>query len=278
MFPLETGVEPKLARLDNVRAVVFDVYGTMLISGSGDIGTSQCMDTEDAMLTSFQETGLQIKEGSIGLAARFYNHLKSAWNERKAEDIEFPEVEIRGVWKQFLNSLLSENLLYGNFSPAIIENLAICYECRVNPVWPMPGIHETLLHLRNLGMVLAIVSNAQFYTPLVLKTFKEEESLGHFFDPSFCVWSYKEREAKPSVRLFAKLGKKLREKQITPKEILYVGNDLFNDILPAKEAGFRTVLFAGDKRSLRMRDNNPKCRGVIPDLVISDLNQLRDCL
>jgi len=143
----------------------------------------------------------------------------------------------------------------------------------------MPGIHRTLCNLRKLGLVLAIVSNAQFYTPQILKTFKrQEDSLEHYFDPRYCVWSYKEREAKPSVRLFKKLASKLREKQITPKEILYVGNDILNDILPAKKAGFRTALFAGDKRSLRLREDNLLCKGVSPDLVLTFLDQLCECL
>ena len=37
--PIPTGVEPVLKELPGIRAVVFDVYGTLLISGSGDVGT-----------------------------------------------------------------------------------------------------------------------------------------------------------------------------------------------------------------------------------------------
>ena len=37
---------------------------------------------------------------------------------------------------------------------------------------------------------------------------------------------------------------------------------------------FKTALFAGDLRSLRLRTENPRCRGLKPDLVVTDLRQL----
>jgi putative hydrolase of the HAD superfamily len=49
---------------------------------------------------------------------------------------------------------------------------------------------------------------------------------------------------------------------------------MLNDIFPAKITGFQTALFAGDKRSLRRRTDDPRCRNLKPDLVVTDLGQL----
>jgi putative hydrolase of the HAD superfamily len=49
---------------------------------------------------------------------------------------------------------------------------------------------------------------------------------------------------------------------------------MLNDIYPARKAGFKTALFAGDQRSLRMRSDDPRCRDLTPDLVVTDLGQL----
>jgi putative hydrolase of the HAD superfamily len=38
--------------------------------------------------------------------------------------------------------------------------------------------------------------------------------------------------------------------------------------------GFKTALFAGDARSLRLRENQPKCQNLFADIVITDLLQL----
>ena len=53
-----------------------------------------------------------------------------------------------------------------------------------------------------------------------------------------------------------------------------MGNDMLNDILPARSVGFRTALFAGDKRSLRLRRDDPRCNNLKPDMILTDLIQL----
>jgi putative hydrolase of the HAD superfamily len=45
------------------------------------------------------------------------------------------------------------------------------------------------------------------------------------------------------------------------------------DILPARRAGFQTVLFAGDARSLRMGADAPQAE-TLPDLIVTELSQL----
>jgi putative hydrolase of the HAD superfamily len=63
-------------------------------------------------------------------------------------------------------------------------------------------------------------------------------------------------------------------REILPASVLYVGNDMCNDILPAKTIGFQTALFAGDRRSLRRRADDDCCRGLVPDAIVTDLRQL----
>jgi putative hydrolase of the HAD superfamily len=53
---------------------------------------------------------------------------------------------------------------------------------------------------------------------------------------------------------------------------------MLNDIYPAHRSGFQTALFAGDARSLRWRRDDPRCSGLTPDLVVTDLNQVADLL
>jgi putative hydrolase of the HAD superfamily len=121
---------------------------------------------------------------------------------------------------------------------------------------------------------MGIISNAQFYTPYLFKWFLDfaPEDLG--FDPELVFYSYEFERAKPSAALFAMAAQKLRDKGLAPSSVLYLGNDMLNDIFPAKNSGFQTALFAGDKRSLRLRTDDPRCRSLKPDLVVTDLGQL----
>jgi putative hydrolase of the HAD superfamily len=128
--------------------------------------------------------------------------------------------------------------------------------------------------LASAGIPLGIVSNAQFFTPLLFNAFlgQSHEALG--FLPSLCVYSFLEGIAKPSPLLFRKAAGALAAVGIRAQETLYMGNDMLNDILTAKQAGFRTALFAGDGRSLRLREEDPRCAGLKPDYLIKSLSQL----
>ena len=89
-------------------------------------------------------------------------------------------------------------------------------------------------------VVLGIVSNAQFYTPLILDAFPETRAILRRADPALCLWSFRLKEAKPSARIFALAARRLmRRHGIAPPEILYVGNDPVTDRRPALQAGFQ---------------------------------------
>ncbi len=40
------------------------------------------------------------------------------------------------------------------------------------------------------------------------------------------------------------------------------------------QLGLKTALFAGDQRSLRLREHDPRCSTLEPDLIITKLSQL----
>jgi putative hydrolase of the HAD superfamily len=214
-----------------LRAILFDVYGTLLRSSAGE------MHPDPAMRALIEQA-----------------HARSPH--------PFPEVDIREI----------HAAMHPALAPAEIERLAIVHEQTVNPVTAMPGAVETLRELSSRGLLLGLVSNAQFYTVPVMEGCLGEplENLG--IDPGLCILSYLERRAKPDVHLFEVARGRLLERGIQPAEVLYVGNDVRNDIDPAEAAGFRTTLFAGDESSLRLRGRSIEESGA--DLVITDLRQL----
>jgi putative hydrolase of the HAD superfamily len=269
LSPRPTGVPPTLPRLKGIRAVLFDVYGTLFISGSGDVGTATAGSRGEAFDEAMRAVGLSPPEDADAAAERLKAQIVKRQDELRATGTEYPEVEIVGVWARTLESL-------GLPVPAqdVLEQLAIEYESRVNPVWPMPNCRETLDRLREAGLPLGIVSNAQFFTlelfPALLEVTRRE--LG--FRPEWEFFSYRSEKAKPGEDLYRMAATALRPDGIRPHEALYVGNDLLNDVTPAAAVGFRTALFAGDARSLRLREDDARVAGVRPDCVVTDLAQL----
>jgi putative hydrolase of the HAD superfamily len=138
----------------------------------------------------------------------------------------------------------------------------------------MPGMLECLHRLRDAGLRLGIVSNAQFYTPLLFPALVERSIEQCGFEPDLCVFSFEHGVAKPGTAIYDRAIERLAGEGIAPAETLYVGNDMLNDIAPAAALGMRTALFAGDGRSLRWRENDARVAGLSADLILTDLAAL----
>jgi len=158
------------------------------------------------------------------------------------------------------------------------RRLAIEYEVRANPVWPMPGCREVLAALCEAGLVLGLISNAQFFTPYLFPALlgKSRAELG--FHPELQFFSFEQRQAKPGGGLFRLARAQLERLGIAPDSVVYVGNDMRNDIAPAARIGFQTALFAGDRRSLRLRPDDSSIDDVRPDAILTSLEQLLSCV
>lgn len=277
LSPEPTGVSPVLHPLPGVRVVLFDIYGTLLVSASGDIGIRGSHADGKAALDAMRKAGWEALDSKAGTQAEAV--LKECILRKhevlRKQGVDYPEVDILKIWTNVLSVLVDRALIRGDISGDRVAQLAVEYECRTNPVWPMPGLTDLLAAIRAKGMGLGIVSNSQFYTPLLFDVFLGEpvEALG--FDTKLCSWSYQSGCAKPSIRLFQPVADVLgRERGLAPDQVLYVGNDMLNDIRPARELGWRTALFAGDRRSLRLRKDRPEMAGIEPDVVVTELRQL----
>lgn len=273
--PIPTGAALKLEPLDGIDTILFDLYGTLIISGSGDVGTATAVDSSEALTQALIVSGYEGDHERAGeLGPELLHSVIDHWHEAARESgTDFPEVEISRVWKNIIERLQGLEILKPDDDTKKILRLAVEYDIRVNPTWPMPAALETLTNLRERGYRLGVVSNAQFYTPLTIEALfgKTLAKLG--FEEKLCVFSYKELKAKPDVELFQNLGN-----TIDLSKTLYVGNDMLNDIWAASNAGCRTCLFVGDKRSLRLREDDKRCKKLIPDAIVDHLYQITEII
>jgi putative hydrolase of the HAD superfamily len=271
--PIPTGAKLRLQPLDGIETVLFDIYGTLLVSGCGDISIASEISSAEALTQALIVSGYagaHERAGELGPA--LLNAELVQWHDTaKKNGNPFPEVEVSRIWKNVITRFQSMELLKPDDDPQRILRLIIEYECRINPVWPMPAAQKTIENLKARGFRLGIVSNAQFYTPLIMAALfgRPPGALG--FEKELCVYSYKQLRAKPSVELFQTL-----ENRVEWSKTLYVGNDMLNDIWTASQLGCRTCLFAGDNRSLRLRENDKRCKKLVPDAVVDHLHQITE--
>ncbi len=271
--PLPTSQAPQLQELAGISVILFDIYGTLLISASGDVGTLLGDEASQPMAETVRTVFSDKEEWAIPDADALTTRIRAAHAAAKGKGVEYPEVDIRDIWRDVLQTTGLKNP-----SRELCERVALEYELRVNPVWPMPGLEAILMEVGQRQLRLGIVSNAQFYTPLLFPALTKKTLEEWGFDADLCVWSWQCLEAKPSTGLFAKALDRLTDQGIAASHVLYVGNDMRNDIWPAATSGCRTALFAGDARSLRLREEDPRVKDAKPDLIVTHLSQLLNCI
>ena len=263
MVPLPTSLTPKGGLKEEIKCVLFDIYGTLFVSGSGDISLADKKSPEIEKINRLL-TKYSICKSPQTLLDEFYRTIEARHRELRTRGVDSPEVKIDRIWMKVLSTA----------DTTVVRQFAVEFELIVNPVFPMPNLENMLSVCRYRDRLMGIISNAQFYTAYLFKWFLDSDLKELGFDPELVYYSYQFEIAKPSAMLFQIAAQTLKERGILPPHVLYIGNDMLNDIYPAKATGFQTALFAGDRRSLRLRADDPRCKDLSADLVITDLDQL----
>ena len=280
--PRDTGTIPALQHLRNIRIIAYDFYGTIFLSGVGDIGIDDGEADRNLITDSLEGAGIEILSNDAGTQGfEIYNRVvESHIGKLKEEGIEYPEPDIRKVWNEILTKMESEELINLPDEKSVEEIVSVEFEVRMNPVWPSPHALEVMKFFKEKEVPQGIISNSQFYTPIVLEALTEHslEELG--FEKKLLHWSYEAGEKKPGMSFYEGFVEKLKnfDSDLSPENVLYIGNDMLKDIYPAHELGMKTALFAGDERSLKWRKDDERCSGIQPDIIITSLDQLKDCV
>ena len=276
MEPIRTNVDSRLERLQSIRAVIFDVYGTLLISGSGDVGAADRSDRSDAIVSALKASGCVLPADQIPQPDELHTQIETLNDQRRSDNCPTPEVDIVAAWRRVLHH---RHVDFRDHATWNTIELAAEYESTVNPTWPMPGARRLLSDLKSAEIPLGVVSNAQIFTlPLLEDLLAERDLARGGFDLDLCMFSNRFRHSKPGPRLFEALATGLSRRGLRPDQALYVGNDMLNDIWAASQVGLKTAWFAGDARSCRRRADDSRCESLRPNLVLTELMQLSECL
>jgi putative hydrolase of the HAD superfamily len=263
MSPLPTSITPGGGFDRKIQCVFFDIYGTLFISGCGDISVGRKSSSPSQKLEQLVHK-YGVGKPPQALVAELHDAIELKHHRLKDNGIDYPEIEIDEIWQQIL----------GIEDIQMVRKFAIEYELIANPVYPMPNLENLLAACRQQRLAMGIISNAQFFTPLLFEWFLDAtmEKLG--FDSELIFLSYQLGYAKPSAVLFKMAASAIKAKGLDTTAALLVGNDMLNDIYPAHQLGFQTALFAGDARSLRLRTDDARCRNLSANLILTDLGQL----
>lgn len=282
LVPHETDAKTVLKKLPGIKAVIFDFYGTLFISGVGDIGIDDGISDATLIVDALKGAGISVIKQQAGeRCLKLYNEaVEHEVQEIRERGIPYPEPDIRKIWSIVLSRLHAENLITTDTDSNHHNLMAVEFEARMNPIWPMPDLHQILKRLKDKQLKLGIISNSQFYTPIAFEALAEK-SLDEFgFSSELLHWSFDVAMKKPGLLFYEQFLSKAEKAfpQLKPENYLYVGNDMLKDIYPANHFGMKTALFAGDQRSLKWHRKDSRTKNLKPDLVITELIQLLNCL
>ncbi len=213
----------------NIRAVILDVYGTLL-----EVGVPPC-DADARWQKLFAERlGTPPPFSRLEFAVRTGQAVARRHAEAKARGIQWPEI----VWPSVVTEVLPK--LAGLSVPQLDDFLF--HQIQLGRTLRLAdGAAECLRQLKDNGILLGIASNSQAYTLTEITAALQGTGLNlSVFDRDVRFWSFENGFSKPDPHVFRILTARLEARGIRPAETLMVGDRLDNDIEPARAHGWQT--------------------------------------
>jgi FMN phosphatase YigB (HAD superfamily) len=296
-WPAAPDVRPPKARPAvqplRVKGVLWTVYGTLVAVPTGELQFEHAHDfvTDAALEKVIKEfkmwNSMSRKPGapSAYLKELFRRALTSLRLAGSGGE-KHPEVRAERVWDDIVKKLQQKEYTFdaGTYGSVdeFVQKLAYFYHASIQGAGAYPGAADTLNELAGRGVAQGLLADGQCFTVAQLRRCLRRQDPGFdaatVFPPALRLISYDRKARKPSETLFRAAADAAKARGLAPGEVLHVGSSLTRDVGPAKKAGFRTALFAGDKDSLAADPAGLKDPATRPDVLLTELPQVLDVI
>ncbi|HKS35808.1 MAG TPA: HAD family hydrolase [Verrucomicrobiae bacterium] len=214
------------------RAVIFDVYNTILEVGAPPAGSAERWKfLWEAKLAD--PPRLTLEE----FAARCQTIVTREHAAARAVGVPHPEVFWPAVAREALPEL-------GRLNESELDDFLYQHTQMQRSIRLMSGAAEVLGGFAKRSLPLGIASNSQPYTLRELDAALGSARLSrNLFNPDLCFWSFASGFSKPDPHVFRFLAARLNALGISTSETLIVADRLDNDVAPAGAQGFQTWHF-----------------------------------
>jgi FMN phosphatase YigB (HAD superfamily) len=290
-LPKRPKARPHLVRLPHVRAVTWNIYGTLLAISGGELlfehPNKFVMEVAlDKTLQEFKMWGSMSRKP--GQPAEYLGELYTrALDEQRlapSPGEKYPEVSAERVWESLIKKLFLKDYqfdtgFYGSLNE-YSKKVAYFFHASLQGTACYRGAAKAVAEVKARGLAQGLIADAQNFTLVQLQggLVAQGLQLDALFDPELRALSFEHRARKPSERLFRVLLAALEKRGLRPAEVLHVGSRLAQDLLPARKLGMRTALFAGDRGSLKAKAEQLKDPTTRPDVLLTELTQIAEVL
>jgi hypothetical protein len=276
-----------------VRAVLWNVYGTLLAIPTGELQYEAQIDfvTDAALEKTIKEfnmwNSMSRKPGAPSAYMKeIFKNTLAMLRMTGGGGERYPEVLAERVWDDIVKKLAAKDYKYdvtlygphGEFT----KKIAYFYHASIQGTGCYEGAAEALRLVAESGRRQGLLADGQCFTPAQLLQGLRSQEPG--FDLQAAIpnemrfLSHEKKARKPSETLFQAAVTALASRGVSPSEILHVGSNLARDIAPAKKFGMKTALFAGDKASLSATPEQLKDPHFRPDVLLTELPQIAEVL
>jgi len=213
----------------SIRAVIFDVYGTLLEVGPPPADADARWQS---LFHKFFQTAPALSRLDFAIACQ--RTIAIRHEVARARGIPFPEV----LWPEVVAEVLPD---FARLTRPAREEFLFQHIQTGHTTQLFEGAADALRQFIRNRCLLGIASNAQSYTLRELDEALVPAALGlDLFERDLRFWSYEHGFSKPDPHVFRILSTRLALQGVSPHETLMVGDRLDNDIEPARACGWHT--------------------------------------
>lgn len=214
--------------LNGIKAIFFDLDGTLRhsVPHGGDVFS-------DYVAT----LGLQINQEDRIRGTR-WEHFYWASSPDLRDDLMAHSGETENFWIEYSRRRLIALGASPGWAVTYAPKVSVHMGAEYRPESIVPDeVRETLVELKKAGYLMAVLSNRDKPFMDVL----ENHKISEFFD--FSMAGGEVNSYKPEPGLFEHA---LKRTNLSPQEAIYVGDNYYADVVGARRAGLRPVLFDPD--------------------------------
>ncbi len=288
--PKPVNAKPSIEPLPEIKAVLWDVYGTLLRTPDGafTLFPEQEVRLQVALEKTIHEfnmwNSMYRKPGppwqSMINQYRDYAERLAMVGTKRRGDVT--DVNLVHVWQTVVDRLFDKEYTYDESELGDVDDLsekiAFFFHCSLQAIEARSGLSQTLTLLMESGVRQGVLADGQPFTMVQLARALAQEGtpppVFQVFPSEHNLMSYQMGIKKPSPSLYKQAAGQLAIKGIEPSEILHVSCRLETDLAPARAAGMKTALLAAEKTGLEATANMIKDPQTRPDRLLTDITQI----
>ncbi|MCA9041129.1 MAG: HAD family hydrolase [Planctomycetaceae bacterium] len=285
--------KPMLRAIPGIKAVCWESYGTLMRIAEGELRhqTEHRVPLQVALSKTIQQynmwNSMHRKPGEPWeVLLPQYQKLLEEQQMVGVRKGDLPEIDSSAIWKKIFDRLRERDYQYDvrllGEPDELSEKVAYFFHACLQGVEPESQSAEVLQTLHAAGLHQGLVDNGQKFT--FFQTLRHLQCQGRLNSPekvisrSLSLFSVDVGIRAESESFFRQVADRYSQAGLNPRQIVYVGSKLQQRLALARQAGFRTILYAGDAVSLRATNDGLRDPQSKPDCLITELNQLKQVL